>query len=335
MATTVYHLQLTGYVGSSTFSAATVRKVLAQYPGKHVDILIDSFGGSLSEGLSICGALRDHGDVTVHFRGMNASAATLASMGAKKIMIAPESMYLVHKVSMGFIDWATRNADQLDDFIKLLQSTKEDLDTMDKSIAELYASRCSRPAKDLLDLMKAEKWISAKDALEWGFVDEITAADGGEKEKSPKPSITRAQASAFQTLGLPLPPVAVEQEEPSKNIVERVISGVINFFSKNMDTQNQTTQNPQNEEQPSHSPAPAAEQAPAPHVENSELDAVRAENERLRAEIEALKKQPAGTTSNVVTQQAPKEEEKPEDESDFARFCRTNKSAQALFNSLP
>ena len=149
-----FNLQLTGYVGSSTFSARTVRSVLAQYPGKHVDIMIDSFGGSLPEGLSICGAIRDHADVTVHFRGMNASAATIASMGAKKITIAPESMYLVHKVSLEFFDWASRNADQLDSFIKALQDTKEDLDKMDSSIAALYANRCKKKPKDLLDLMQ-------------------------------------------------------------------------------------------------------------------------------------------------------------------------------------
>lgn len=206
----VFHLQLTGEVGSSTFNARQVRNVLAQYPGKHVDVMVDSFGGSLPEGLSICGAIRDHGDVTVHFRGMCASAATIASMGAKRISIAPEAMYLVHKASMEFFDWANRNADQLEDFIKALQGAKDDLDTIDRSMAELYAGRCKRKTCDLLELMKAEKWLTAKEALDWGFVDEIQGAEPVEK-----PRLTKAQARACRALGHPLPPIAMELDKPS------------------------------------------------------------------------------------------------------------------------
>lgn len=326
-----FNLQLTGYVGSSTFSARTVRSVLAQYPGKHVDIMIDSFGGSLPEGLSICGAIRDHADVTVHFRGMNASAATIASMGAKKITIAPESMYLVHKVSLEFFDWASRNADQLDSFIKALQDTKEDLDKMDSSIAALYANRCKKKPKDLLDLMQKGQWLSAQEALEWGFVDDIA-----QQQSLEKPVISKAQAFAFQSLGLPLPPVAIEPDE--KSLVSTIVNTIKNLISPNkMDSTTQqpqniqpaqtTTQQPQNQ-QTEQSPG---QQAQAP--QNSEPQ-LRAEIDDLKAQIKKLTTPQDSATSSVVSTPVNNGQQEADD-SPFARYAQTNKAAKDLFNSLP
>lgn len=328
-----FHLSLTGYVGGPTFNAISVRKVLSQYPGKHVDILIDSFGGSLAEGLSICGAFRDHGDVTVHFRGMNASAATIASMGAKHIAIAPESMYLIHKVSMGFFDWAARNADQLSDFITLLSKTKDDLDAMDRSIAELYASRCKKPAKDMLRLMKDEKWISAEQAKEWGFVDEITA----QVQPPGSTSITKAQANAFRALGLPLPPVDVEPDQKSfiAAVSDKVIQSIKQFLNPSqMDT-------PETQQ-----PAQAATATPAPEnvqltpdsghqaPENSdEKDQRIAELEAQIAEYKA--KTPGATTAAVTASPARPAPQQPEASDKFSEFIKAQQEAQKLFNSIP
>lgn len=335
-----FHLELTGYVGGSTFNSSDVRKKLSEYKEKHIDVMINSFGGSLSEGLAICGAFRDHGDVTVHFRGLNASAATLASMGAKRIEMTPESMYLIHKVSMGFFDWASRNSDQLDDFIKALQSTKEDLDTMDKSIAELYASRCKKTAKEMLELMKAEKWISSSDAKNWGFVDAITDTGKGTNGKN-ELTMSKAEASMFKNLGLPLPPVAIEPE--STSLIGEIFEAAKNFFMQ-FKPQTPITMNTNEVKQPQPSAAvdtaettindsPASSSTEATTEKDEDL---KAEVERLRTENAALKaKIPGASTVNVVTQPTnPKKESTPED-SAFTRFMKVNNEAKKLYDSIP
>lgn len=312
-----YHLQLIGYVGSASFNARTTRALLAQYPGKHVDVLIDSFGGSLAEGLSICGAFRDHGDVTVHFRGMNASAATIASMGARKIIIAPESMYLVHKVSLEFFDWASRNADQLEDFIKALNECKEDLDAMDRNIAELYASRCKRPAKDLLDLMKAGKWLTPSEAQAWGLVDEITEGDR-------KPAaISKQLAENFKACGVPLPPVPVVADNQSLlDAIRDIVKSI--FKNKNMDPIEQT-QTPENAQEPvnaSEHPDYAAE-----------LTALRQEISELRSQLQAMSAPEEGQTTAVV---ATPDAVTPETNNNVMDgYFKTTRSASKLFNSIP
>jgi hypothetical protein len=59
---------------------------------------------------------------------MNASAATIASLGAKHISIDANAMYLVHKCSMSVFEWSSLNADQFEELIARYQQTKTDLD---------------------------------------------------------------------------------------------------------------------------------------------------------------------------------------------------------------
>ena len=112
MPQTQYNLHLKGFVGGADFDRNYVDYVLAKNAGKDVNVLIDSLGGNLATALSIAAAFKNHGKVSVHFVGMNASAATIASLGAAHISIDKNAMYLVHKCSTAFFEWGSLNADQ-------------------------------------------------------------------------------------------------------------------------------------------------------------------------------------------------------------------------------
>ena len=101
---TKYQLHLKGFVGGYDFDADYVDYILARNEGKEVNVLIDSLGGQSNTALSIFSAFRRHGNVNVHFVGMNASAATIASLGAKHISMDASAMYLVHKCSIEFLE---------------------------------------------------------------------------------------------------------------------------------------------------------------------------------------------------------------------------------------
>ena len=162
MPKTTYHIQLKGYVGGEDFDRKSVDSLLANQSGKRVNVLIDSLGGSLATGLSISAAFKQHGDVAVHFVGLNASAATIASLGAAHISIDAGAMYLVHKCSMAFFEWGSLNADQFATLIADCEKVKADLDKLDQNCAQLYAARCKRKPEELLTLMKVGGWLSAK-----------------------------------------------------------------------------------------------------------------------------------------------------------------------------
>ncbi len=96
MAKTAYNITLIGYLGGCYFDRSTVDRELAKNAGKEVNVLI----GSLATGLPISAAFNNHGNINVHFVGLNASAATIALLGAARISINAVAMCLVHKCSM-------------------------------------------------------------------------------------------------------------------------------------------------------------------------------------------------------------------------------------------
>lgn len=203
-----YNLHLKGFVGGADFDRNYVDYVLDRCAGKPVAVLIDSLGGSVATALSIAAAFRNHGQVSAHFVGMNASAATIASLGAAHISIDRNAMYLVHKCSSAFFEWGSLNADQFRTLIADCEKVAADLDKLDVNIASMYAAKCKKKTQCLLDLMKVGGWLSAQDALEWGFVDEVT-----DLADEPAPVLTDAVASELTAAGIPIPNVQVQKSD--------------------------------------------------------------------------------------------------------------------------
>ena len=197
---TNYQLHLRGFVGGEDFNTRYVDFILSENEGKEVHVLIDSLGGRSDTALSIFSAFKRHGNVSVHFVGMNASAATIASLGAKHITMDSSAMYLVHKCSVGFFEWGQLNSDGLQALIDNIEHQKADLDKLDANIAQMYATRCKKEPAELLELMKAGGWLTAQEALQWGFVDELTDYEGEDA-----PVLTDTMANAMSAAGIPIP----------------------------------------------------------------------------------------------------------------------------------
>lgn len=215
-----YNLFLKGTVGYWNFNADMVSYVLDKHKDSEVHVLIDSLGGDVATALSISSLFNLHGNVHCHYVGMNASAATIAAMGAKHISIDADALFLVHKCMALVFEWDYMNADELAAHIAELEKQKKDNDTIDGCIAGMYAKRCKKPKDELLALMKEGAWLTAKQALEWGFVDEIT-----NEPEDEKPVLTDSVASVIADAGIPLPPLQVKKG----SFLERLF----NFFSSN------------------------------------------------------------------------------------------------------
>ena len=334
MAKNKYHLHLKGYVGGYDFDSDYVDYILNRNPDSEVHVLIDSLGGSLATALSIVAAFRNHGNVHVHFVGMNASAATIASLGAKHVSIDSSAMYLVHKCSIEFFRWASANSDKLADIIKEAKQMKSDLEKMDANVAQMYATKCQKSQEDLLALMKKGGWLTAQEALEWGFVDEIT-----DYEEDAAPVITDSIAADMGAAGIPVPS-HLAKEQPS-TLLTRFIEALTNIFKSNSNAQ--SDMNPNNQEQQQEQ-LQAQQQAPETTAQQHEEQQdqptaeVLAQKDQeiatLKAEIEALKKAPGASTSQVVeNDKGDKEEDN--DPSSPEAFFNTRKRAQALYDLMP
>ncbi|MDE7143006.1 MAG: Clp protease ClpP, partial [Muribaculaceae bacterium] len=200
-----YQLIIDDFIGPWAYSKNFVRDVLAKHTGRHVDVKISSYGGSLDHGLDIRQQFLDHGDVTVYFSGFVASAATVAALGAKRIVMSKYAHLLVHKCSNFISAWGNYNADQMQELIERLTANKRENDKIDVVLATMYADRCGKNVADILDTLKRGEWLTADEALEMGFIDEIGEPEG---EKTAKVNITPELEAKFNAFGLPSPPSA-------------------------------------------------------------------------------------------------------------------------------
>ena len=337
MAKAKYHLHLKGYVGGYDFDSDYVDYILNRNPDTEVHVLIDSLGGSLATALSIVAAFRNHGNVHVHFVGMNASAATIASLGAKHVSIDSSAMYLVHKCSIEFFRWASANSDKLADIIKEAKQMKSDLEKMDANVAQMYATKCQKSQEELLALMKKGGWLTAQEAKEWGFVDEIT-----DYEEDAAPVITDSIAADMGAAGIPVPS-HLTKEQPS-TLLTRFIEALTNIFKSNsnaqsdMNSNNEQQQEQQQAQQQQQTPETTAQQHEQQELQEQPTAEAMAQKDQeiatLKAEIEALKKAPGASTSHVVeNDKSDKEEDN--DPSSPEAFFNTRKRAQALYDMMP
>lgn len=148
-------------------TAKLVAAKLREFDGAPVDVLINSPGGDMFEGLAIYNLLRDYsGDVTVKILGMAASAASVIALAGDNIQIGASAFYMIHNA------W-TLAAGNRHEF----RAMADYLEPFDAAMANIYAARTEKPLTEIVKLLDAETWINGTDAVEQGFADELLASD--------------------------------------------------------------------------------------------------------------------------------------------------------------
>lgn len=126
-----------------------------------VTVHINSPGGSVFTGLAIANAIRARGNVTVSIDGLCASAATLISCAAAKVLMAQNALMMIHPPRQLLIGHFNREE---------LQKFSATLEKLEASINATYRLR----VKDFA--VEEELWLTADEAKARGFADELTDA---------------------------------------------------------------------------------------------------------------------------------------------------------------
>ncbi|BBE40571.1 MULTISPECIES: head maturation protease, ClpP-related [Streptococcus] len=146
--------------------AASAKSIIEKLPEDNSDIILEvnSNGGLVTVGSEIYTALRNYkGKVTAEITGMAASAASVAVMGADKVVMSPTAQMMVHKA---LFNWVAGNSDDLDKASNALKSS-------DKAIVNAYVAKTGKSEDEIMDLMRNETFMSAQEAVENGFADEV------------------------------------------------------------------------------------------------------------------------------------------------------------------
>ena len=126
---------------------------------------INSVGGSVDAGISIFNKIRGmKAETTTIVDGLAASAASIVAQAGDHRQVSLGSQTMVHCASAGICGYY--NQAELTEVTKMLESE-------DKRIAQILADRTGRSEKDMLKMMKATSWMTADEAVEEGFADEV------------------------------------------------------------------------------------------------------------------------------------------------------------------
>lgn len=146
-----------------TISAKEVTEYLADLDVENINVYINSNGGVVDTAIAINNALRRHkAKVTVNIDGIAASAATLITCAGDTVKMPKNALFMVHNpltIAMGDSEEMRKQADMLEKY--------------KNSILETYLQKVNIDKEKLSELMDNETWLSAKEALEYGFIDEI------------------------------------------------------------------------------------------------------------------------------------------------------------------
>ncbi len=161
-------------------TGASIRKQLKEIDNLKVDeieVLITSLGGIVDEALQIHDALKSHpAKVTTIVQGYCASSATIIACAGDRRIISPNALYLIHKCWSN-VGYANEND---------LEAELDDQRTINGTIFNIYKGVLKKDEADLRALFEANdgdgKWITAEDALAFGFATEIQEFENENKK---------------------------------------------------------------------------------------------------------------------------------------------------------
>lgn len=173
--------EIYNWLGYDNVSPNQVEEALNNSDGE-VEVDIASGGGSVFAASEIYTMLKAYsGKVVVNIQGLAASAASVIAMAGDEINMSPTSQMMIHKastISMG-------NADDFAHDSKML-------DVTDQSIVNAYEAKTGMNRDDILKLMSDETWMTAQDAVDKGFADNISVG-------SNQPQVVNAFATPIMT----------------------------------------------------------------------------------------------------------------------------------------
>lgn len=151
-----------------------------------IEVHINSKGGDLFEGMAILSTLLNYkgGNKVAVVDGICASAATLPLFAMNTVKAHPTTMFCFHKSGTMAFGHATD-----------LRKAADDLERIDSSVVELYMSKFKGSEEELHVLLDEDRLMTAQEALELGFIDEIIAE---KEDEEPELKVTMSLLDAFK-----------------------------------------------------------------------------------------------------------------------------------------
>lgn len=212
--------------------------------GGPVTIRINSPGGEVWAASTIRSIMMEYqGKITVRIDGLCASAATIVATAGDVVRMQDSAYFMIHEAWM----IAYGNVEDFKAVIDFLKVTNQ-------GILEAYQSKTNLGEDQLAKMMKDETWMTARQAQEYGFVDEVITASskqfamaGGRAalnllgeytnvpadllKDEPNPAVADQQSIKETPESQPILPAEGEPEAQKQREAER-LRDYVNLFSR-------------------------------------------------------------------------------------------------------
>ena len=118
--------------------------------------------------------------------------------------------------------YTTEGELRLSEVFKKLEASRNALETIDQTVANIYAARCGKKVKDVAGWMHDAAWLTAEDCKARGLIDDIC-------KDEEHPVITDALKGEILACGFPVP--AQREEKPADISRRSLLDGIRALFS--------------------------------------------------------------------------------------------------------
>jgi len=148
---------------AASSSGSFVRQLKA-IEAPQITVRINSSGGNVFDAIAMSNALRDHpARVTTVVDGLAASAASFIATAGDEVIMNRNSELMIHNPKAVM---AGGSSD--------MRSIADRLDAVRDNIASMYAAKAGGSVDQWRDLMSAETWFSADEAVQVGLADRVS-----------------------------------------------------------------------------------------------------------------------------------------------------------------
>lgn len=175
-----YELLIYGDIGDSWWGESVTAQSVAEQLNTldatvaTINVRINSYGGSVADGLAIYNALKRHkATKAVTVDGVAMSSASLIAMAGDTVSMPPTSILMIHAPWGGVMGNA-----------KELRQYADVLDTFSDAMATAYTVKSGQSREDILALLKDgdDHYYTGDEAVEAGFADAVVSDSADDSE---------------------------------------------------------------------------------------------------------------------------------------------------------
>ena len=198
-----------------------------------INLRINSLGGDVFDGLAIYNVIKKRtAKTTVYIEGIAASIATIIALGADEVVMAENSLFMIHNAWGGAMGEA-----------KDMRKTADTLEKISSELTDIYMKKTGLSYEALAEMMDEETWLNAQEAYDYGFIDTISDSIkvAAKYDVSKFKNITQEEIQNKLSININNKKMTNELKEWFSNKVEEIVSTVKGEVKVSEDAAEQTT----------------------------------------------------------------------------------------------